>query len=88
MQQLSISALCGVGAGVLSSLASQPGDTILSRINMAAKTGAVMHSLFILVAYLTLLLQDKVADLCLQSTLSLASVAYGSALERVVSSLV
>jgi len=30
---------CGVAAGVLSSLASQPGDTILSRINMAAKTG-------------------------------------------------
>ena len=38
-QQLSVSVLCGVGAGVLSSLASQPGDTILSRINMAAKTG-------------------------------------------------
>eukprot|EP01089_Gocevia_fonbrunei_P013796 TRINITY_DN361_c0_g1_i5.p1 TRINITY_DN361_c0_g1~~TRINITY_DN361_c0_g1_i5.p1 ORF type:complete len:313 (+),score=18.51 TRINITY_DN361_c0_g1_i5:137-1075(+) len=38
-QQLSISVACGMGAGVLSSLASQPGDTILSRINMAAKTG-------------------------------------------------
>lgn len=39
-QQLAISATCGIGAGVLSSLASQPGDTILSRINSAAKAGA------------------------------------------------
>jgi hypothetical protein len=38
-KQLGISMACGVAAGVLSSLASQPGDTILSRINMAAKTG-------------------------------------------------
>jgi solute carrier family 25 phosphate transporter 3 len=38
--QIGISVVCGISAGVLSSLASHPADTILSRINMAAKSGA------------------------------------------------
>lgn len=36
-QQLAVSVSCGIVAGVASSLASHPGDTILSRINMAVK---------------------------------------------------
>jgi hypothetical protein len=42
--QISVSVGCGVGAGVLSAIASHPADTILSRINMAAKTGKEVQS--------------------------------------------
>jgi len=38
--QLAVSAACGVVAGVTSSIASQPGDTVLTRINSQLKTAA------------------------------------------------
>lgn len=40
--QLGVSLTCGVGAGVISSLVSQPGDTVLTRINAGLKKS--MHS--------------------------------------------
>jgi len=36
-QQLTVSVCCGIVAGVASAIASHPPDTVLSRINMAAK---------------------------------------------------
>ena len=35
--QLGVSLTCGVGAGVISSIVSQPGDTVLTRINAGLK---------------------------------------------------
>jgi len=51
-QQLVVSTSSGVVAGVISAICSHPPDTILSRINMAAKTGSAPPSVSSIVSEL------------------------------------